>query len=99
MFSSTSYKDSNRFWVTTSLYKGHCFITDLDLAVRGFDSIPEAFPCDDAEVNWHPTGTRREPWNNYVPTLLADRYDAFVFLPYTRALEPLRAEQPLRDDN
>ena len=33
-----------------------------------------------------------ERWANYVPTRLAERYDAFVFLPYTRALEPLHAE-------
>ena len=31
----------------------------------------------------------REPWKNYIPTLLPLRYDAFVFLPVTRALEPL----------
>lgn len=29
---------------------------------------------------------------HYVPTRLAERYDAFVFLPFTRALEPLRAD-------
>ena len=31
----------------------------------------------------------REPWKNYIPTLLPLRYDAFVFLPVTRALDPL----------
>ena len=35
---------------------------------------------------------QREPWQNYVPTRLADRYDAFVFLPSTRALDPLHTE-------
>lgn len=34
---------------------------------------------------------RREPWKNYIPTLLALRYDAFIFLPVTHALEPLDA--------
>jgi erythromycin esterase-like protein len=31
----------------------------------------------------------REYWANYVPTRLADRYDAFVWLDETRALRPL----------
>jgi erythromycin esterase-like protein len=34
-----------------------------------------------------------EPRANYVPTRLADRYDAFVFLPLTQALEPLDPER------
>jgi len=34
---------------------------------------------------------RREPWKNYIPTRLALRYDAFIFLPLTHALEPLDA--------
>ena len=33
----------------------------------------------------------RERSKNYIPTRLALRYDAFVFLPVTRALEPLQA--------
>ena len=35
---------------------------------------------------------QHEPRRNYIPTRLTDRYDAFVFLPRTRALEPLPAE-------
>ena len=35
---------------------------------------------------------QRERWENYVPTRLAERYDAFVFIPYTHALDPLHAE-------
>jgi erythromycin esterase-like protein len=35
---------------------------------------------------------RTEPRENYLPASLAQRYDAFVFLPYTRALEPLHQE-------
>jgi len=35
---------------------------------------------------------QREPWANYVSTRLADRYDAFVFIPHTQALSPLHAE-------
>jgi erythromycin esterase len=31
----------------------------------------------------------RERWGNYVPTLLARRYDAFLYLEQTRALDPL----------
>ena len=34
---------------------------------------------------------RLEPWRNYIPTRLALRYDAFIFLPVTHALEPLQA--------
>lgn len=32
---------------------------------------------------------RHESWGNYVPTLLARRYDAFLFLDVTEALDPL----------
>ena len=32
---------------------------------------------------------QRERWANYVSTRLADRYDAFVFIPHTHALNPL----------
>ena len=35
---------------------------------------------------------QRERWMNYVPTRLAERYDAFVFFPYTHALSPLHDE-------
>ena len=35
---------------------------------------------------------QRERRNNYIPTVLPERYDAFVFLPHTRALNPLPAE-------
>jgi erythromycin esterase len=34
----------------------------------------------------------RERWANYVPTRLAERYDAFVFLPHTHALNPLHPQ-------
>jgi erythromycin esterase len=37
-------------------------------------------------VVYHPD---RERWGNYVPTVLGDRYDAFVWLDRTRALHPL----------
>jgi erythromycin esterase-like protein len=35
---------------------------------------------------------QRERYENYVPTRLAERYDAFVFIPYTHALTPLHPE-------
>lgn len=38
-------------------------------------------------VVYHPTSERR---GNYVPTLLADRYDALIFLDKTHALNPLK---------
>jgi erythromycin esterase-like protein len=37
---------------------------------------------------------QRDRSANYVPTRLAERYDAFVFIPYTHALSPLHSEQP-----
>jgi erythromycin esterase len=40
----------------------------------------------------------RERWGNYVPTVLPRRYDAFVFLDETRALDPLHMPaQPERE--
>jgi erythromycin esterase len=37
-------------------------------------------------VVYHP---ERERWGNYVPTVLGDRYDAFLWFDETRALLPL----------
>ena len=34
----------------------------------------------------------RERWGNYVPTVLGDRYDAFLYFEDTRALQPLHGE-------
>ncbi len=33
---------------------------------------------------------RRERWGNYVPTVLGERYDAFLHIEDTHALQPLR---------
>jgi erythromycin esterase len=35
----------------------------------------------------------RERWGNYVPTVLGDRYDAFLWFDQTRAVTPLHAER------
>jgi erythromycin esterase-like protein len=35
----------------------------------------------------------REKWGNYVPTVLGERYDAFVYLEETTALRPLHLER------
>jgi erythromycin esterase-like protein len=40
-------------------------------------------------VVYHPD---RERYGNYVPTVLADRYDAFIYLDKTQALHPLHIE-------
>jgi erythromycin esterase-like protein len=40
-------------------------------------------------VVYHP---ERERYGNYVPTVLAERYDAFVYLDKTQALHPLHIE-------
>jgi len=37
-------------------------------------------------VVYHP---ERERFGNYVPSLLAQRYDAFIFIDHTKALHPL----------
>ena len=34
----------------------------------------------------------RERWGNYVPTVLGERYDAFLYFEDSRALQPLRGE-------
>ncbi|PRY48690.1 erythromycin esterase-like protein [Geodermatophilus tzadiensis] len=39
----------------------------------------------------------RERWGNYVPTVLGERYDAFLWLEETTPLQPLHLEQP--DEN
>jgi erythromycin esterase-like protein len=36
----------------------------------------------------------REKWGNYVPTVLGDRYDAFLHLEETSPLQPLHLERP-----
>jgi erythromycin esterase len=41
-------------------------------------------------VVYHP---ERERWGNYVPTVLGDRYDAFLWIDQTRALHPLHTRQ------
>ena len=37
-----------------------------------------------------------ESYGNYVPTALAERYDAFLYLDQTEALHPLRPERTSR---
>jgi hypothetical protein len=39
---------------------------------------------------------RLEHWGNYVPTLLPRRYDAFLFIDETHAVDPLH--MPVRVD-
>ena len=41
-------------------------------------------------VVYHPTG---EHYGNYVPTSLAGRYDAFLYLDETEVLHPLHSER------
>ncbi|MDT0276575.1 erythromycin esterase family protein [Blastococcus goldschmidtiae] len=36
----------------------------------------------------------RERWGNYVPTVLGERYDAFLHLEHTSPLQPLHLERP-----
>jgi erythromycin esterase-like protein len=36
----------------------------------------------------------RERWGNYVPTVLGERYDAFLYLEETTPLQPLHLERP-----
>jgi erythromycin esterase-like protein len=53
---------------------------------RGNDDLLEERGHRAVGVVYHPDYER---FGNYVPTLLPLRYDAFLFLPETRALEPL----------
>jgi erythromycin esterase-like protein len=41
-------------------------------------------------VVYHPG---REHWGNYVPSVIADRYDAFIFIDRSEALHPLALEK------
>src|SRR5207244_5432268 len=45
-------------------------------------------------VVYHP---EYERYGNYVPTVLPRRYDAFLFLDETRALQPLHEVQPRKE--
>lgn len=38
--------------------------------------------------------SERERWGNYVPTVLGQRYDAFLYLDETTPLQPLHLERP-----
>ena len=50
------------------------------------DLLTEALPHRAIGVVYRP---ERERWGNYVPTILGDRYDAFLWIDETRALRPL----------
>jgi erythromycin esterase-like protein len=50
------------------------------------DLLLDELPHRAVGVVYHP---EREAWGNYVPSVLGDRYDAFVWLDETRALSPL----------
>ena len=54
-----------------------------DGGIRGLD---EAIDHRAIGVVYDP---RRERWGNYVPTLMARRYDAFLYIDESRALDPL----------
>jgi len=54
-----------------------------DGGIRGLD---EAIDHRAIGVIYDP---RRERWGNYVPSLIARRYDAFLYIDETRALDPL----------
>jgi erythromycin esterase-like protein len=41
---------------------------------------------------------RREKWGNYVPTIVPRRYDAFLFVDQTRALDPLHMAERAEHD-
>jgi erythromycin esterase-like protein len=58
----------------------------FDRDSRGLPLLQRRLPHRAIGVVFDP---RSEPSKNYIPTRLAQCYDAFVFLPYTQALEPL----------
>jgi erythromycin esterase len=59
------------------------FNGDTDGGIRGLD---EAIDHRAIGVVYDP---RREKWGNYVPTLMPLRYDAFLYVDESRALDPL----------
>lgn len=61
----------------------------LDRASSALEPLRRPIPHRAIGVVFQP---ERERLANYVPTRLAERYDAFVFLPRTRALAPLHEE-------
>jgi erythromycin esterase-like protein len=61
----------------------------LDRTSPAAATLRRTLPHRAIGVVFDPQRERRE---NYVPTRLAERYDAFVFIPYTHALNPLHAE-------
>lgn len=61
----------------------------LDRASPDLEALHNRLPHRAIGVIFHPD---RERFANYVPTRLAQRYDAFIFLPRTRALEPLHEQ-------
>jgi erythromycin esterase len=58
-----------------------------------FPSLPERPDLLVDEIGHRAIGVvyrpERDSWSNYVPTVLADRYDAFIWLDETHALRPL----------
>jgi erythromycin esterase-like protein len=65
-----------------------------------FDEASRAGPL--AEVTGHRAvgvvyDPQRERWGNYVPSSLANRYDAFLFVDETQALEPLEVSYERRE--
>jgi len=52
-------------------------------------AFSEVVPHRAIGVVYHP---HQERYGNYVPTVLSSRYDAFIYLDHTRALEPIPME-------
>jgi len=67
-----------------------CFDGTQDGGVTGLD---EPLPHRAIGVVYEPT---QERWGNYVPTIVARRYDAFLFIDETHAVNPLH--MPVRVD-
>jgi erythromycin esterase len=78
--------------------------TDGESALLVFDDADDGgVPGLDAPVEHRAIGVvydpRREKWGNYVPTIVPRRYDAFLFIDETRALDALHlAERAVHDE-
>jgi erythromycin esterase-like protein len=74
-----------------------------DDALLVFDSADDGgVPGLDTPVDHRAIGVvydpRREKWGNYVPTIVPRRYDAFLFVDESRALDPLHLTERAEHD-
>lgn len=65
---------------------GNCLLVFNDAANGGVNGLDEPIGHRAIGVVYDPD---RERWGNYVPTIVPGRYDAFIYIEETRAVDPL----------